>query len=67
MNCKYKMVVFSSLDFSFKLIKCKLQNKKLTDLALTLLATAIGKISVQLQLSLFLCFQREEIWMRDGK
>lgn len=34
---------------------------------ITLLTAIIGKTSVQLQLSLFLCYHREEIWVRDGK
>lgn len=67
MKCKYKMAEFSSLGVYFRLIKCKLQNKTPTVLALTILTTVIGKIGVQLQLSLFSCFHRENIQMRDGK
>lgn len=67
MKCKYKMVEFSSLGVCFRLIKCKLRNRTPTVLVLTLSTTVIGKIGVQLQLSLFSCFHREEIWMRDGK
>lgn len=74
MNCKYKMFVFSSLDFYFRLAKCKLVGKNPTKQTQTTHCFSFGTFSqsnrdiiVQLQLSLFLHFHREKIWMRDGK
>lgn len=62
------MVVFSSLDLYFTLLKCKLQNRKPRQLNFMMFLTIVTrKISFQLLISIFLYFHREEIQIRDGK